>query len=102
MNTKKVLVVVVFTILLSKQSFASKTEGFYFGSEYHGQFFNSVGLFKVRSIENNSRRHVIINKVYISNKIKDQKLSEYKGDYNPPFAGGIVFGYKGEFNNNTY
>lgn len=35
-------------------------------------------------------------------KTKGQKPSEYKGDYNPPFAGGVEFGYEGELGNNSY
>ncbi|MGL9702471.1 MAG: P44/Msp2 family outer membrane protein [Wolbachia sp.] len=40
--------------------------------------------------------------MYVPDKIKGQKPSEYKGDYNPPFAGGVVFGYEGELGNNSY
>ncbi|QKX02376.1 P44/Msp2 family outer membrane protein [Wolbachia endosymbiont of Dirofilaria (Dirofilaria) immitis] len=102
MNNKKILVVTVFALLLSQQSFASKTEGFYFDSGYHSQLFNSIGLLKVRKMENDPRKHITINKMYLSNKIKDQKTSEYRGDYNPPFAGGIAFGYEGKLGNNNY
>ncbi len=102
MSNKKTLAATVFALLLPQQSFASKTEGFYFSSRYHGQFFNNIGLLKVKKIENNPRKHITINKMYISNKIKDKKLSEYKKDYNPPFAGGIAFGYEGKLGNSSY
>ncbi len=30
-----------------------------------------------------------------------QLLSKYKGDYNPPFAANVAFGYAGELGNNV-
>ncbi|WP_225537970.1 hypothetical protein [Wolbachia endosymbiont of Mansonella perstans] len=38
MSNKKTLSVTAFALLLSQQSFASETEGFYFGSGYQANF----------------------------------------------------------------
>ncbi|WP_225536636.1 hypothetical protein [Wolbachia endosymbiont of Mansonella ozzardi] len=66
MSNKKTLAVTAFALLLSQQSFASETEGFYFGSGYHGQFFNNMGSLEVKKIENNPRKHITINEMYNS------------------------------------
>jgi opacity protein-like surface antigen len=104
MSNKKTLAVIAFALLLSQQSFASETEGFYFGGGYYGQFFNSIGSLKVeqKAKEAEKDRNFTINETYIGEKTKGQKPSEYKGDYNPPFAGGVAFGYEGELGNNSY
>ncbi|MDG7055183.1 MAG: P44/Msp2 family outer membrane protein [Wolbachia endosymbiont of Menacanthus eurysternus] len=100
MSNKKTLAVTAFALLLSQQSFASETEGFYFGGGYHGQFFNSIGSLKVEAAKGS--KHVTVDEMYVSDKITGQKPDEYKGDYNPPFAGSIAFGYEGELGNNSY
>ncbi|MDR0288825.1 MAG: P44/Msp2 family outer membrane protein [Rickettsiales bacterium] len=100
MSNKKTLAVTAFALLLSQQSFASETEGFYFGGGYYGQFFNSIGSLKVEAAKGS--KHVTVDEMYVPDKIKGQKPSEYKGDYNPPFAGGVAFGYEGELGNNSY
>ncbi|MDG7057165.1 MAG: P44/Msp2 family outer membrane protein [Wolbachia endosymbiont of Penenirmus auritus] len=100
MSNKKTLAVTAFALLLSQQSFASETEGFYFGGGYHGQFFNSIGSLKVEAAKGS--KHVTVDEMYVSDKITGQKPSEYKGDYNPSFAGSIAFGYEGELGNNSY
>ncbi|QKX01791.1 P44/Msp2 family outer membrane protein [Wolbachia endosymbiont of Cruorifilaria tuberocauda] len=102
MSNKRTLVVVVFVLLLSRQSFCGKAEGFYFSSRYYSQLFNNVDLLKVRKIGNDSKENMTINKMYIFDKIRDQKSSEYKVDYNLPFAGSIVFGYERNFGNSRY
>ncbi|MDR1139782.1 MAG: P44/Msp2 family outer membrane protein [Rickettsiales bacterium] len=99
MSNKKTLAVTAFALLLSQQSFASETEGFYFGGGYYGQFFNSIGSLGVKAAEGS--KYVTVD-VYVQDKIKGQKPSEYKGDYNPPFAGNIAFGYTGGLGNNSY
>jgi hypothetical protein len=100
MSSKKTLAVIAFALLLSQQSFASETEGFYFGGGHYGQFFNSIGSLKVEAAKGS--KHVTVDEMYIPDKIKGKKPSEYKGDYNPPFAGGVAFGYGGELGNNCY
>jgi hypothetical protein len=49
MSNKKTLAVIAFALLLSQQSFASETEGFYFGGGYYGQFFNSMSSLEVKT-----------------------------------------------------
>ena len=85
--------------MLSQQSFASETEGFYFGGGYYGQFFNSMSELKVESGDKVTRASV--NDVdHFSTK--GQFLSKYQPNYNPLFAGNIAFGYTGELGNNSY
>ncbi|MDR2831502.1 MAG: P44/Msp2 family outer membrane protein [Rickettsiales bacterium] len=103
MSNKKILAITALALLLSQQSFASETEGFYFGGGYHGQFFNSIGSLEVKQTsEAGKATHFTINETYIGDKIKGQKPNKYKGDYNPPFAANIAFGYTGELGNNSY
>lgn len=98
MISKKTLAVTALALLLSQQSFASETEGFYFGSGYYGQFFNGMGELKTSTT---GIKNLSINDRDAQNT-KGQSLSEYKGDYNPPFAANVVLGYTGELNGNSY
>ncbi|MCM1000980.1 MAG: P44/Msp2 family outer membrane protein, partial [Wolbachia endosymbiont of Melophagus ovinus] len=99
MSNKKILAVTAFALLLSQQSFASETEGFYFGGGYYGQFFNSMSELKVGSGDKVTRASV--NDVgHFSTK--GQFLSKYQPNYNPLFAGNIAFGYTGELGDNSY
>ena len=98
MINKKALAVTAFALLLSQQSFASETEGFYFGSGYYGQFFNSTGELKTSTT---GIKNLSINDRSAQNT-KGQLLSKYKGDYNPPFAANVALGYTGELGNNSY
>ncbi|WP_264338690.1 P44/Msp2 family outer membrane protein [Wolbachia endosymbiont (group A) of Cheilosia soror] len=84
--------------MLSQQSFASETEGFYFGSGYYGQFFNGMGELKTSTT---GIKNLSINDRDAQNT-KGQLLSKYKGDYNPPFAANVALGYTGELNCNSY
>jgi hypothetical protein len=89
--------------LLSQQSFASETEGFYFGSGYYGQYLNYMGELKAK-IGNTAAaatNNVSVNDRSAQNT-EGQSLSKYKGDYNPPFAANVAFGYTGELGNNSY
>ncbi len=47
MMSKKTLAVTALALLLSQQSFASETEGFYFGGGYYGQYLN-LGKLKAK------------------------------------------------------
>ncbi|WP_264707227.1 P44/Msp2 family outer membrane protein [Wolbachia endosymbiont (group A) of Acrocera orbiculus] len=98
MISKKTLAVTALALLLSQQSFASETEGFYFGSGYYGQFFNGMGELKTSTTD---IKNLSINDRDAQNT-KGQSLSEYKGDYNPPFAANVALGYTGELGNNSY
>ncbi|WP_341812104.1 P44/Msp2 family outer membrane protein [Wolbachia endosymbiont (group A) of Conops quadrifasciatus] len=103
MINKKTLAVTALTLLLSQQSFASETEGFYFGSGYYGQFLNGMGELKAKIGDKDAAD---TNKVYINERnaesTEGQLLSKYKGDYNLPFAANVAFGYTGELNGNSY
>ncbi|WP_375603713.1 P44/Msp2 family outer membrane protein [Wolbachia endosymbiont of Anurida maritima] len=98
MISKKTLAVTALALLLSQQSFASETEGFYFGSGYYGQFFNGMGELKTSTT---GIKNLSINDRDAQNT-KGQSLSKYKGDYNPPFAANVALGYTGELNGNSY
>ncbi|MGL5028623.1 MAG: P44/Msp2 family outer membrane protein, partial [Wolbachia pipientis] len=76
MISKKTLAVTALALLLSQQSFASETEGFYFGSGYYGQFFNGMGELKTSTTD---IKNLSINDRDAQNT-KGQSLSEYKGD----------------------
>ncbi len=103
MISKKTLAVTALALLLSQQSFASETEGFYFGSGYYGQFLNYTGELKAKIGDTAA---TAANKVSINDrdaqKTEGQSLSKYKGDYNPPFAANVALGYTGELNGNSY
>ncbi|WP_374698411.1 P44/Msp2 family outer membrane protein [Wolbachia endosymbiont (group B) of Limnophora tigrina] len=103
MISKKTLAVTALALLLSQQSFASETEGFYFGSGYYGQFLNGMGELKAKIGDTAATAD---NKVSINDRsaqsTEGQLLSKYKGDYNPPFAANVAFGYTGELGNNSY
>lgn len=103
MISKKTLAVTALALLLSQQSFASETEGFYFGSGYYGQYLNYTGELKAKIGDTAA---AAINKVSVNDRdaqnTKGQLLSKYKGDYNPPFAANVAFGYTGELGNNSY
>ncbi|WP_264731468.1 P44/Msp2 family outer membrane protein [Wolbachia endosymbiont (group A) of Sphaerophoria taeniata] len=103
MISKKTLAVTALALLLSQQSFASETEGFYFGSGYYGQFLNGMGELKAKIGDKDAED---TNKVSINDtsaqRTEGQLLSKYKGDYNPPFAANVAFGYTGELGNNSY
>ncbi|WP_341811246.1 P44/Msp2 family outer membrane protein [Wolbachia endosymbiont (group A) of Oxytorus armatus] len=98
MISKKTLAVTAFALLLSQQSFASETEGFYFGSGYYGQYLNNTSVLKTSTT---GIKNLSINDRGAQNT-EGQSLSEYKGDYNPPFAANVAFGYTGELGNNSY
>ncbi|QOD38199.1 P44/Msp2 family outer membrane protein [Candidatus Wolbachia massiliensis] len=106
MSNKKTLAVTAFALLLSQQSFASETEGFYFGGRYHSQLLNSIGSLNVKQTseaeKSGKAEHFTINETYIADKITGQKPSEYKGDYDLPFSLGAVAGYEGELGDNSY
>ncbi|MGL9719176.1 MAG: hypothetical protein ACR5K9_11585 [Wolbachia sp.] len=97
--SKKTLAVTAFALLVSQQSFASETEGFYFGGGYHGQFFNSMSELKVESGDKITRTS--INDVGHL-RTKGQFLNKYEPNYDPLFAGGIALGYEGELGDNSY
>ncbi|WP_264723469.1 P44/Msp2 family outer membrane protein [Wolbachia endosymbiont (group A) of Sphecodes monilicornis] len=103
MISKKTLAVTALALLLSQQSFASETEGFYFGSGYYGQFFNGMGELKAKIGDTaaTDANNVSINDRSAQNT-DGQSLSKYKGDYNPPFAANVALGYTGELNGNSY
>ncbi|KLT23156.1 surface protein B [Wolbachia endosymbiont of Armadillidium vulgare str. wVulC] len=100
--SKKTLAVIALALLLSQQSFASEAEGFYFGGGYYGQYLNFGELkAKIGGQDATSANMVSINDRN-SQDTKGQLLSKYKGDYNPPFAASVAFGYTGELGNNIY
>ncbi|NEV49797.1 P44/Msp2 family outer membrane protein [Wolbachia pipientis] len=103
MISKKTLAVTAFALLLSQQSFASETEGFYFSSGYYGQYLNYMGELKAKIGDKGAAD---TNKVSINDRdaqnTEGQLLSKYKGDYNPPFAANVALGYTGELGNNSY
>ncbi|MFP3016716.1 MAG: P44/Msp2 family outer membrane protein [Wolbachia sp.] len=103
MISKKTLAVTALALLLSQQSFASETEGFYFGSGYYGQFYNGTGELKAKIGNTDAKgdNRVSINDMSAMST-KGQLLSKYKGDYNPPFAANVAFGYTGKLGNNSY
>ncbi|MDG7052329.1 MAG: P44/Msp2 family outer membrane protein [Wolbachia endosymbiont of Alcedoecus sp.] len=98
MSNKKTLAVTAFALLLSQQSFASETEGFYFGGGYYGQFFNSMSSLEVKT------KDITNASIKDGNHFgaKGQLLNKYQSNYNPLFAGSIAFGYTGELGNNSY
>ncbi|THA19604.1 P44/Msp2 family outer membrane protein [Wolbachia endosymbiont of Aedes aegypti] len=102
MMSKKTLAVTALALLLSQQSFASETEGFYFGGGYYGQYLNLGGL----KAKIGGKDATDANKVSINDRnaqsTKGQLISKYKGDYNPPFAANVALGYTGELGNNSY
>ncbi|WCR57536.1 P44/Msp2 family outer membrane protein [Wolbachia endosymbiont of Ctenocephalides felis wCfeJ] len=98
MSNKKTLAIAAFALLLSQQSFACDTEGFYFGSGYYGQFFNSMSSLKV---ETKDITHASI-KDGTNPEAKGQLLDKYKSNYNPLFAPNVAFGYEGKFGDNSY
>ncbi|MBC6686402.1 P44/Msp2 family outer membrane protein [Wolbachia pipientis] len=103
MISKKTLAVTAFALLLSQQSFASETEGFYFGSGYYGQYLNYMGELKAKIGDKDAAD---TNKVSINDRdaqnTEGQLLSKYKGYYNPPFAANVALGYTGELGSNSY
>ncbi|WP_264328836.1 P44/Msp2 family outer membrane protein [Wolbachia endosymbiont (group A) of Andrena hattorfiana] len=103
MISKKTLAVTALALLLSQQSFASETEGFYFGSGYYGQYLNYMGELKAKIGDTaaTDAGNVSVNGRDDQNT-EGQLLSKYKGDYNPPFAANVAFGYTGELGNNSY
>ncbi|WP_341821107.1 P44/Msp2 family outer membrane protein [Wolbachia endosymbiont (group A) of Myopa testacea] len=103
MISKKTLAVTALALLLSQQSFASETEGFYFGSGYYGQYLNYMGELKAKIGDTaaTAAGNVSVNDRNAQNT-EGQLLSKYKGDYNPPFAANVAFGYTGELGNNSY
>lgn len=103
MINKKTLAVTALALLLSQQSFASETEGFYFGSGYYGQYLNYMGELKAKIGDTaaTAADNVSVNDRDAQNT-EGQLLSKYKGDYNPPFAANVAFGYTGELGNNSY
>lgn len=103
MISKKTLAVTALALLLSQQSFASETEGFYFGSGYYGQYLNYMGELKAKIGDTaaTDTNNVSVNDRSAQNT-EGQSLSKYKGDYNPPFAANVAFGYTGELNDNSY
>ncbi len=103
MISKKTLAVTALALLLSQQSFASETEGFYFGSGYYGQYLNYTGELKAKIGDTaaTATNNVSVNDRSAQNT-EGQSLSKYKGDYNPPFAANVALGYTGELNGNSY
>ncbi len=103
MISKKTLAVTALALLLSQQSFASETEGFYFGSGHYGQYLNYMGELKAKIGDTaaTAAKNVSINDRSAQNT-EGQLLSKYKGDYNPPFAANVALGYTGELNGNSY
>lgn len=103
MISKKTLAVTALALLLSQQSFASETEGFYFGSGYYGQYLNYMGELKAKIGDTaaTAANNVSVNDRSAQNT-EGQSLSKYKGDYNPPFAANVALGYTGELNGNSY
>ncbi|WP_338406355.1 MULTISPECIES: P44/Msp2 family outer membrane protein [unclassified Wolbachia] len=103
MISKKTLAVTALALLLSQQSFASETEGFYFGSGYYGQYLNYTSELKAKI---GGADATATNKVSVNDRSAQntggQLLSQYKGDYNPPFATNVALGYTGELNGNSY
>ncbi|UIP92776.1 P44/Msp2 family outer membrane protein [Wolbachia endosymbiont of Anopheles demeilloni] len=102
MMSKKTLAVTALVLLLSQQSFASETEGFYFGGGYYGQYLN-FGKLKAK-IEGKDATDA--NKVSVNDRgaqsTEGQLLNKYERDYNPPFAANVALGYTGELGNNSY
>ncbi len=103
MISKKTLAVTALALLLSQQSFASETEGFYFGSVYYVQYLNYTGELKAKIGDTaaTATNNVSVNDRSAQNT-EGQSLSKYKGDYNPPFAANVALGYTGELNGNSY
>ncbi|MHC3897962.1 UNVERIFIED_CONTAM: P44/Msp2 family outer membrane protein [Wolbachia endosymbiont of Nasonia longicornis] len=102
MMNKKTLAVTALALLLSQQSFASETEGFYFGGGYYGQYLNLGKLkAKIGGKDATDDNRVSINDID-AQRTEGQLISKYKGDYNPPFAANVTFGYTGELGNNSY
>lgn len=102
MMSKKTLAVTAIALLLSQQSFASQTEGFYFGGGYYGQYLNLGKLkAKIGGVDATNDNRVSINDIS-AKRTEGQLISKYKGDYNPPFAINVTFGYTGELGNNSY
>ncbi len=103
MISKKTLAVTALALLLSQQSFASETEGFYFGSGYYCQYLNYTGELKAKIGDTaaTATNNVSVNDRSAQNT-EGQSLSKYKGDYNPPFAANVALGYTGELNGNSY
>lgn len=102
MMSKKTLAVTALALLLSQQSFASETEGFYFGTRYYGQYLNLGGLkAKIRGKDATDANKVSINDRNAKNT-EGQLLNKYKADYTPPFAANVAFGYTGELGYNSY
>lgn len=102
MMNKKTLAVTALALLLSQQSFASETEGFYFGTRYYGQYLNLGELkAKIGSKDATDANEVSINDRNSQNT-KGQLLNKYKADYTAPFAANVAFGYTGELGNNSY
>lgn len=88
--------------MLSQQSFASETEGFYFGGGYYGQYLNLGKLkAKIGGKDAKDDNRVSINDID-AQRTEGQLISKYKGDYNPPFAANVALGYTGELGNNSY
>lgn len=102
MINKRTLAVTALVLLLSQQSFADETEGFYFGSGYYGQYLN-MGKLKAKIGDKDAAadNNVSVNDRSAQNT-KGQLLSEYKGDYDPPFAANVALGYTGELGDNSY
>ncbi|AZU37900.1 P44/Msp2 family outer membrane protein [Wolbachia endosymbiont of Bemisia tabaci] len=102
MMSKKTLAVTALALLLSQQSFASETEGFYFGGGYYGQYLN-LGKLKAKIGDKDAKddNRVSINDID-AQRTEGQLISKYKGDYNPPFAANVALGYTGELGNNSY
>jgi hypothetical protein len=82
MMSKKTLAVTALALLLSQQSFASETEGFYFGGGYYGQYLNLGKLkAKIGGKDAKDDNRVSINDID-AQRTEGQLISKYKGDYN--------------------
>ncbi len=68
-----------------------KQKGFTLVVGYYGQYLNNTSVLKTSTT---GIKNLSINDRGAQNT-EGQSLSEYKGDYNPPFAANVAFGYTG-------
>lgn len=89
---KKMLVITAPVLLLSQQSFANETEGFYLSDGYYGQFFASMGKLKLKS---KTDHRILIGFWYDRKDIPEElyQLDERQLNYSPLFAANVAFGY---------
>lgn len=103
MVNKKILTTAMICTLLSQQSFANEQQGLYLRGSHYNQFLNHSSSLKITksAVKDNSITNFTIND-RSETKTESQKISEYKPNYNPPFAASLAFGYSGDFKDNSY